>query len=200
MKKGIILVHEFWGVNEQMKRVAERLEKEGFEVLLADLYKGKVAKTAEEARAMKDDVRDDEALQILESGVKELESRGIARDKIAIWGFCMGGSFSYLAAASGMKIGAFVIFYGSRISADEGKSVKIEAPILGVFGAMDKAIPAELVNAFRSALDKLSKPNEIHIYSDADHAFFNEERASYNEKAAKDAWERTLSFLNKHLS
>lgn len=199
MKRGIILIHEFWGINDQMKRVADRLRKEGFEVLLADLYNGEVAKSAEEARAMKDAVDDGEALIALDRCVKELEEKGIARDKIAIWGFCMGGSFSYLAAASGMKIGAFVIYYGSRISANERVSEKISSPVLGIFGALDKAIPMDLVNAFKSALDKLGVVNEVYIFSDADHAFFNDERASYNEKAAKDAWERTLAFLNENL-
>ena len=152
MKRGIILIHEFWGVNSQMKKVAERLAKGGFRVVLADLYKGKIAQNVDEARAMKDAIKDDEAAEVLKNCVSKLVSEGIKSENIAIWGFCMGGSFSYLAAVSGMKIGAFVIYYGSRISDDKGKLANICAPILGVFGGLDKAIPRDLVLRFGQAL------------------------------------------------
>ena len=200
MKKAIILIHEFWGVNGQMHKVADRLRAEGFEVVLADLYKGKVAENVEEARAMKDAVKDEDALNVLKNEVTNLKDVGFASENIAIWGFCMGGSFSFLAACSGMEIGAYVIYYGSRISDDKNILENINSPIMGVFGGLDKAIPRELVVRFGQALEDLKKTNEIDIYEDADHAFFNDERASFNEKAAKEAWQKTLAFLNAHLA
>lgn len=199
MKKAIILIHEFWGVNAQMERVASRLRAEGFEVRLADLYGGKVAQSVEEARAMKDAVRDEEALEILKSEVRKLGDEGIGAEDVAIWGFCMGGSYSFLAAASGLKIGAYIVYYGSRISADENLISRINTPLLGVFGGQDKAIPQGQVLAFKAALEKRRLACEVYIYEDADHAFFNDERPSYNPTAAQDAWERTLAFLQKHL-
>ena len=199
MKKAIILIHEFWGVNEQMKKVANRIRGEGYEVVLADLYNGKVTQNVEEARAMKDAVKNDEALKVLQNEVANLKDVGIHPENIAIWGFCMGGSYSFLAACSGMKVGAFVIYYGSMISDDKEMLAKISSPVIGVFGGLDKAIPVERVNGFKNALTALGKQSEVHIYEDADHAFFNSERPSYNEKAAKDAWEKTISFLDKNL-
>lgn len=199
MKKGIILIHEYWGINGQMKKVAKRLEDQGFEVLLADLYKGKLATSPDEGRVMKEAVVDSEAMIVLEGAVSELEKRGIKREHVAVWGFCMGGSFSFLYAVTGAKIGACIIYYGSRISTDRNLISKINVPVMGVFGGSDKAIPRELVKSFGDALEAEKKANEIDIYNDAGHAFFNEERESYNEKAAKDAWEKTLTFLSKHI-
>lgn len=199
MQKGIILIHEFWGVNGQIKKVAGRLEGESFRVIQADLYKGKIAQNVEEARAMKDAIKDDEALEVLKNCMWKLGEEGIPPEKVAIWGFCMGGSFSYLAAINGIKAGAYIIYYGSRISDDRAKLANISAPVMGVFGGLDKAIPRDLVSRFGQALEDLGKTNEIDIYDDADHAFANEERASYNAKAAKDAWQKTLAFLNKNL-
>lgn len=199
MKKAIILIHEFWGVNAQMERVASRLRAQGFEVRLADLYGGKIAQSVEEARTMKDAVRDADALDVLKGEIEKLGEEGIPAEDVAIWGFCMGGSFSFLAAASGLKIGAYIVYYGSRISPDENLISKINTPLLGVFGGQDKAIPRELVLAFKTALEKRRLACEVYIYEDADHAFFNDERPSHNPEAAADAWEKTLIFLQKHL-
>lgn len=196
--KAIILIHEFWGVNNQMKKVGARIEAEGFKVKYADLYEGKLAQNVDEARKMKEEVRDERALEILNKCVSEFEAEGIAKNEIAIWGFCMGGSFSYLAAISGLKIGGYIIYYGSRISDDKDLLANINSPVLGVFGGLDKAIPRERVEGFRDALAALSKTSAVYIYDDADHAFFNDERPSYNEKAALDAWEKTLAFLRRN--
>jgi carboxymethylenebutenolidase len=197
--KGVILIHEFWGLNQQIKGVADRLAKEGFTALAVDLYKSKITSNPEEARKLKDAVKDDEALLILREAIRTLGKEGIVNDKIAFWGFCMGGSFSFLAAVNQIPAGAYIIYYGGRISDDESLLKKIQAPILGVFGGLDKGIPKDLVWRFRGNLTKLGKTNEVYIYDDADHAFFNEERPVYNEKAARDAWQKTLVFLNRYL-
>ncbi len=197
--KGIILIHEFWGVIDQIKKTADRIAREGYIVFAADLYGGKVAKSVDEARAMKDAVVDGEALLVIRDDIVELGREGIRPENIAIWGFCMGGSFAYLAAIGGIKAGAYIIYYGSRISDSKEVLRNISAPVLGIFGGADKSIPRETVKRFGEALEDLKKTNEIDIYDDAGHAFANEDRESYNEKAAKDAWQKTIDFLNKSL-
>ena len=196
--KGVILVHEFWGLNQQMKKVAERAAKEGFTALAVDLYKGKVAADASEARRMKEELKTEEALENIRAAVSYFGTLGIKPEKVGIWGFCMGGGVTFEAATRGVKAGVYVIYYG-RVLDDEEILSNISSPILGIFGGLDKGIPKDLVLRFRDALKKMEKPSEVYVYDDADHAFANEERPVYNEKAASDAWQKTISFLNKYL-
>ena len=190
---GIVLIHEFWGVNQLVKNTADRLAAENFAVLAVDLYKGRVAKNVDEARLLKESVTDEHALERVREGISKLEA-----DSIAVWGFCFGGSVAFKSAtanplASGVA-GAYVIYYGSLITDDENVLAKIQKPILGIFGGL-----VAKVEAMRKNLDALGKINEIYIYPDADHAFANEERDSYNPTAKADALTKTFAFLQKHL-
>ncbi len=194
----LILIHEFWGLNQQMKNVALRAANEGFAALAIDLYKGKIATDANEARRMKEELKTDEALENIRSAVSYFGTLGIKPEKVGIWGFCMGGGVTFEAATRGVKTGAYVIYYG-RVLDDEEVLSNIPSPILGIFGGLDKGIPKDLVFRFCDALKKMEKPCEVYVYEDADHAFANEERPVYNETAAKDAWSKTITFLNKYL-
>ncbi|MDP3785118.1 MAG: dienelactone hydrolase family protein [bacterium] len=196
--KAVILVHEFWGLNQQMKNAAGRVAKEGFLTLAVDLYEGKLTADPAEARKLKDGLAEESALENLRDAIKYSQTLGIKPEKIALWGFCMGGGFTFQAATRGVKAGAYVIYYG-RILDDKEILANIQSPLLGIFGGLDQGIPRDLVERFHAALHDLEKPHEVYIYPEADHAFANEERPVYNEKSAKDAWSKTITFLNKYL-
>ena len=196
--RGVILIHEFWGLNRQVKNVAEKVAKEGLTALAVDLYKGKLAADPAEARRLKEELKTEEALENIRAAVAYFGTLGIKPEKVGIWGFCMGGGVTFEAATRGVKAGAYVIYYG-RVLDDEELLNNISSPVLGIFGGLDKGIPKDLVFRFRDTLKKMEKPCEVHVYEDADHAFANEERPVYNEKAASDAWQKTISFLNKYL-
>src|SRR3989344_4465802 len=197
--KAVILIHEFWGLNQHIKNVALRVAKEGFTALAVDLYEGKLTADPDEARRLKEEMKTEQALENIRSAVSHLGTLGFNPEKIGIWGFCMGGGVAFEAATKGIKAGAYVIYYG-RILDDEEILNNISAPVLGIFGGLDKGIPKDLVLRFRDKLRELEKACEVYIYDDADHAFANEERPVYNAPAAQDAWQKTITFLNKYLS
>lgn len=196
---GIVLVHEFWGVNEQINKMADRFAVEGFTVLAVDLYKGVVAKDIDDARKMKDAVTDEHALGKVREGILKLEKESVPANKIAVLGFCFGGSVAFKSAVANLSAGAYVIFYGSMITDDRSVLEKIQKPVLGIFGGADPSIPTLKVESMKKMLDILGKTNEIYIYPSAVHAFMNDERDSYNADATKDAWVKTLAFLTKYL-
>lgn len=197
--KGVILIHEFWGLNNQMKKVAERAAVEGFLALAADLYEGKVTANKEEAGKLRDTLDVEKSFEILKKNLSYILAQyQIPLSKIAIWGFCMGGMVSFQAALRDIGAGAYVVYYG-RITDDKNILKNLKKPILGIFGGLDKAIPKELVQRFGYALDELKKPHELHIFDDADHAFANEEREIHNPAAAAQAWEKTILFLDKNI-
>ncbi|OGF61637.1 hypothetical protein A2662_00045 [Candidatus Giovannonibacteria bacterium RIFCSPHIGHO2_01_FULL_45_33] len=197
---GIVLIHEFWGVNRQIKNMADKIAGEGFAVLAVDLYKGVTAKDAEEAKKMKDEVTDEHALECVQRAILKLQEEGIAGGKIAVWGFCFGGSIAFKSAVANLDAGAYIIYYGSMITDSEAVLKKIQKPVLGIFGAEDKSIPSTKVETMKNTLNILGKTNEIYIYPSAGHAFANEERENYNAEATSDAWEKTMAFLKKYLN
>ncbi len=196
---GVVLIHEFWGVNGQIKKTADRLASLGFTVLAVDLYQGKIAKNEDDAKKMKDSVTDEHAMEQVRRAILELEKYGDSEKKIAVWGFCFGGSVAFKAASSDIGAGAYVIYYGSRISEQKDLLANIQKPILGIFGGQDKSIPATKVEVMKNNLNLLGKINEVYIYTGAGHAFFNEERPAYHAEAAADAWDKTITFLRRHL-
>lgn len=199
---GVVLIHEFWGVNNQIKKVADRLANEGFCALAVDLYDGKITANADEARKMKDAVlaHPEKALARVSEAINKLTKEGISKEKIAVWGFCFGGSISFKSAVADLGVGAYIIFYGSLITDDKSVLSKIQKPILAVFGGLDKSIPIALVESMEKNLDALGKINEVYIYPEADHAFFNKEQPRYSASASADVWPKALAFLRKNLT
>jgi carboxymethylenebutenolidase len=196
---GLIVIHEWWGLNDNIRAMTRRLAGEGYQALAVDLYGGTVADNPDAAMKQVNAVMQDRgaAEENLRRAAAYLESKGAG--KIGVIGWCFGGGWS-LATAMLMpdKIDATVIYYG-RLETDKAKLGAIKSPILGLFGAKDKGIPVEGVKAFEAALKELGKPAEINIYEGADHAFANASGGNYNAGAAADAWKRTTAFLKKHL-
>jgi len=195
----LVVIHEWWGLNDQVKEEARRLAAEGYLALAVDLYRGRVAQDRDEAHELSRGLPDDRARRDLLAAFAYLAARPDVRaDRIGSIGWCMGGGYSLQLALAEPRLAASVIYYG-RLATDESALAELRAPVLGLFGEEDRGITPESVRAFESALQKLGKPVEVHIYSGAGHAFANSTRPSYREAAARDAWEKTRAFLARHL-
>lgn len=195
---GIIVIHEWWGLNTNIQRMTDKLAGQGYTALAVDLYKGEVAQSSNSAGNLAGSVDDDEALDNLSQAYDYLiEEQGAGN--MGVIGWCFGGAWSLQTAlAHPDEIDATVIYYG-RLETDTEKLKKLEMPILGIFGEDDESIPPEDVNEFESALNEVGVSNSIHIYEDAGHAFANPSGDRYVEEAAEDAWQKTIDFFNKHL-
>lgn len=192
----LVVIHEWWGLNEWMKEQASKLSDEGYITLAIDLYRGKVATTPDLAQELLRGVPDDRADLDLHAAVEFLKAQpDVKKDRIGAIGWCMGGDYSLDVALQEPTLAADVIHYGHV--ADEVEDLKkINAPILGIFGGQDRSIPQSDVKKFEQQLKSLGKSVEIHIYPDAGHAFENPNNGSgYRQADAADAWQRTVAFL-----
>jgi len=197
---GIVLIHEWWGLNDYIKGEAERLAKSGYVVLAVDLYDGKVGQNADEARQYSGKVRNDTTRSIahMKNAVSYLkEQNGVNADKIASMGWCFGGGMSMQLALQD-ELQATVIYYGN-LETDKEKLSHITWPILGIFGEEDTAIPVTSARKFGAALDDLGIENEIYIYPAVGHAFANPSNPGHDINKTADAWLKTVAFLDEHL-
>lgn len=200
----VVMIHEWWGLNENIKNMAETLAKEGYVVLAVDLYKGQVANTTESAQNLVGKVRENpsESINNLQHAVRYLASlENVNSSKIASLGWCFGGGQSLQLALNtepGYPLAATIIYYGNLVSDQESLS-KIKWPVLGIFGDQDKSIPVDSVKQFEDALDANGITNEIYIYKGVGHAFANPSGDNYAPQETQDAWQKTVSFLEKYL-
>jgi carboxymethylenebutenolidase len=192
----IIVIHEWWGLNDWVKEQASKLSDEGYEALAIDLYRGKVATTPDMAHEIMRGVPDDRAKRDLHAAFAFLESQpDVKKNRIGAIGWCMGGGYALDLALEEPKLAADVINYG-HLATDPAALSKINAPILGLFGAQDRGISPESVKQFGEALDKLGKKIEVTIYPDAGHQFENStNKEAYRAADAADAWSKTVGFL-----
>ena len=197
---GVIVIHEWWGLNDWVKDQASKLADQGYVALAIDLYRGKVATTPDEAHQIMRGVPEDRAKRDLHAAFSFLASQpNVKKDRIGAIGWCMGGGYSLDVALQEPTLAADVINYG-HLATDPEALKKINAPILGLFGAQDKGIPPEDVRKFGEALDKMGKKIDIKIYDDAGHAFENpNNKDGYRPADAADAWRRTTDFLAANL-
>ena len=196
---GLIVIHEWWGLNDNIRAMTRRLAGEGYQALAVDLFGGAVADNPDAAMKQVNNVLQNTgpAEENLKRAAAYLENKGAK--KLGVIGWCFGGGWS-LATAMLVpdKIDATVIYYG-RLETDPKKLSAIQSPILGLFGAADSSIPIATIRQFEDALKKLGKPVEIKIYEGAGHAFANSSGGNYRPEAAKDAWQRTTAFFAKNL-
>ncbi len=200
---GIVVIQEWWGLNDQIKGVAERLAAAGYRALVPDLYRGKVALEANEAEHLMNDLDfGDAAGQDVRGAVRYLKDSGSA--KVAVTGFCMGGALTLLSAVNVPEVDAAVVWYGYP-PLEYVDASKIKAPLLGHWATDDAAFPIAKVDELEKMLRQAKVAFEFHRY-DAKHAFANETADSknlpilrYDPKAAELAWGRTMDFLAAHL-
>ena len=197
----VIVIHEWYGVNDWVEDQTEALAKLGYIALAVDLYKGNVAKDNETAHQLMSGLAEDEAITLLRAAADFLRARDDVRaNAIGVIGWCMGGKYSIRLAAADPGIRAAVMYYGAPLT-DPAAIRQIQAAVLGNFGGEDKGPSPEQVRAFEKALKDAGKKVDFKIYPGAGHAFANENNpwGGYREAAAKDAWVRTKTFFAREL-
>ncbi len=196
----LVVIHEWWGLNDWVKDQAQKLADEGYETLAIDLYRGKVATTPEEAHEIMRGVPEDRANRDLLAAYDYLASQpNVKKEKIGAIGWCMGGGYALDLAVLQPKLAVDVINYG-HLATDDATLQKINAKVLGLFGGQDRGITPDSVHAFEQQMKKLGKSIEVKIYPDAGHAFENpNNKGGYRAEDAKDAWDRTVAFLKENL-
>jgi carboxymethylenebutenolidase len=202
----VIMIHEYWGLNDNIKKMARILAKQaGYVVLAVDLFGGQSTKDSNQARQLMKSVIDNPqgAISNLQAAVKYVSSLPFVNSsKIASFGWCFGGGQSLQLALHSEQhpLAATVLYYGTPLVTDKQELSKIKWPVFGIFGDRDLANPLPLINAFKAALNNVGITNEIIIYKGLGHAFANPSGANYAPQQTADAWQKTLKFLSRYLS
>ena len=198
---GLIVIQEWWGLNDNIRTMTRRLAAEGYTALAVDLYDGEVAENRDQAKTLVQ-----AAIQNSERLTQNVVAAyGYLTDEqqsptVGTIGWCFGGTWSLnTALALPTELDATVIYYGGQISTDPATLEPLQMPIQGHFGALDSNPSPETVQAFETALTDLGKETEIYVYEGANHAFANPSGTRYNAEAADLAWQRTTAFLKQHL-
>lgn len=194
----IVVIHEWWGLNDWVKANARRFAEKGYVALAIDLYRGKVADNPDLAHELMRGVPEDRAERDLKAAVVYLRFRkDVDPKRIGAIGWCMGGGYSLALALKQSDLTAAVVCYG-RLATDKTALGNIGASIYGIFGGHDGGIPVNDVRQFEQTLHELGKNVEIHVYEDAGHAFMNpNNKKGYREADAKDAWTRIDAFFQR---
>ena len=194
----VVLIQEWWGLNDHIRSLLDRLAKAGFVALAPDLYHGKVTTDPAEAMKMMTELDGDRSIDEIQGAVAFLAAHERSNGKVGVMGFCLGGAFAFRAATRIPELGAAVPFYGVP-DASKTDYTKVRAPILAHFATRDGWAKPELAAAIKQQLEAAGQSMELHIY-EADHAFMNDTRPEvYHPEAAKLAWDRSMTFLHKHL-
>jgi len=196
---GVVVIHEWWGLNDNIRHWTDRLAARGWAALAVDLYGGTVATTPDEAMAAMKSVDETKALSILRAAHRFLvEDPRVRAPRTASVGWCFGGGWSLQLALAEPDLDAAVIYYGRLVTEPE-RLAAIHADVLGIFGSQDQSIPPDVVASFDRALDQATVPHVILSY-DAPHAFANPSSARYDQASAADAWEHVQRFLERELA
>jgi len=193
----VLLIHEWWGLNDQIKAVAAEFAKDGYVALAVDLFDGKVATTGDEAKALTGSLDPKAAIDTLVSWIAWLKKSPRTNGKVATVGWCFGGGWS-LNASLATPVSATVIYYGN-VKKSAADLASLKSPVLMHYGLKDKYINTEMVDGFKAAAKAAGKRVTVYAY-DANHAFANPTGAAYPyvKAAAELAWKRTLAFLKKY--
>jgi carboxymethylenebutenolidase len=198
---GVVVIQEWWGLVPHIEDLVERFAAAGFAAVAPDLYHGKTTTSPDEAGKMLMELDVERAAKEIAGAGQFLRQRPeCTSQKYGVIGFCMGGALAqYAATYDAQNVGAAVSFYGGfkQVSPDWEK---LESPLLLIYGANDKGVPAEGGRELEQKLRTLGKDVELVIYPDADHAFFNDSRpAVHNPDASADAWQRTIDLFRRSL-
>jgi carboxymethylenebutenolidase len=196
----IVVIHEWWGLNDWVKENARRFAGQGYVTLAVDLYRGKVAADADLAHELSRGLPEDRASRDLVAAVTYLRSRpDVEKQRIGSVGWCMGGGYSLALALRQADLRSCVICYG-RLVTDTSALAKLGASVLGIFGGRDRGIPVEGVRQFEKSLKDAGKSVSIQVYENAGHAFMNpNNKSGYREVDANDAWKRIDEFFLRTL-
>lgn len=196
----LIVIHEWWGLNENIIATSERLAAEGYVTLAVDLYGDRVAEVPKEAMKLMRTVMSEPNLAVdnLKQAYDYLVTSA-AVSRVGVIGWCFGGRWSLQTAlALPNDIDAMVMYYGS-VEPDKARLATLNMPILGLFAGEDPIVRPNTVEVFRKNLDDLGKTANVYIYEGSQHGFANPSGMAYDADAAQDAWQKTLSFLDENL-
>ena len=192
----VLLIHEWWGLNDHIKAVAQEFKSKGFRAVAVDLFKGSVASDPAGAKTQIRSLNADDAVKTMNAWVDWAKSKG--NGKVGTCGWCFGGGWSLKTAFSAGP-DATVIYYG-RVSATEAEMAQLKTPLMGHFGTLDKGINPKMVGAFQQSLRNAGKDNLLKTYwYTANHAFANPTGGRYDEDDAALALARTLTFFESYL-
>jgi carboxymethylenebutenolidase len=193
------VLHEWWGLDGQIRDVARQFASQGYVAVVPDLYHGSVTSDPESARALMQKLEANDAFATIDEAARWLRAEPrTAKARLGIVGFCMGGGLAERYALRTSDLSAVVMFYGQPES-DPAKLAGLHAPLQGHFGSEDSTIPLAKVEELRSALARAGKPGEVYTYPGAGHAFMHEGSDHYRPDAARQAWARMLAFLQEQL-
>jgi carboxymethylenebutenolidase len=210
-KGGVVVIQEIFGVNDHIEDVGRRLADAGWLAVAPHLFHRtgdpKLGYTdMDEGRAHAGKMTAEGVLEDVDAAIERISAAGIPTSRTGIVGFCMGGSVALIAAAK-RDLGAAVSFYGGGVT--EGRfgfrplveeAPALRAPWLGLYGDLDQGIPVADVEQLRTAAAESDQPTEVVRYPDAGHGFNCDQRASYHEPSANDAWRRMLEWFDRHLT
>jgi len=207
---GVVVIHEWWGLNDQIKHVADRLAEDGYMAIAPDLYRGKLGTDAGLARDLERGLNENWAVDVVTGAAAQLRAidarerrtmpgQATTRMPVGTLGFSMGGRISLATVLAGADVQAAVLYYAT-LETDKTALAPLAVPLLGIYGNEDSKIPLGEIRAFQTVLKEAGKDATVLVYPGVGHAFFNEERPSYDAEAAKDSWERTRMFLKKNLT
>jgi carboxymethylenebutenolidase len=192
----VLLVHEWWGLNDQIKAVAADLARQGFLAVAVDLFQGRVVTTPDEAKALVEKVKPDEAADTLSAWAGWARNHPDGNRRLGVVGWCFGGGWA-LNAATIAPMEAAVVYYG-RVNLPPEQLAHLKGPVVGHFGRRDQYITADVVAGFERAMKQVGKPYTLYWY-DAGHAFANPTGGNFSQPDAQLAWQRTLAFFKKEL-
>jgi carboxymethylenebutenolidase len=193
---GVVIIHEWRGLNSHIKEMAEVLAMQWYRVLAVDLYEWKVAATMDEAKSLSSALIQEQSTANLLSAESYLRQNST---KVASLGRCLGGKQSLELSMASTGLDATIVYYG-RLPTETEQIQTISGPLLGIFAELDNGIPPESVNAFESTLDAIGKTDKsITIYTGVNHAFANPTGQAFAREATLDAWTKTVKFLEENL-
>ncbi len=196
----VVVLQEWWGLNDHIKDVTRRFAEAGYAALAPDFYRGEVAAEPDEARKLAMELQYPQVQADVQGAIDYLLAQPFVQPKrIGAIGFCMGGRLVGRLAMTARDLSAAVAFYGVPALSDE-EAAAVSAPLLAIYGENDGGFPPDLIRANRDKLAAAGVPHEIVVYPGAPHAFFNDARPHiYQAEAAQDAWQRTLDWFGVYL-
>jgi carboxymethylenebutenolidase len=198
---GVVVIQEWWGLNDQIRAVADRFAGEGFVALAPDLYYGQTAAEPDEARKLAMALEYPDALAVIQSAIDALVAHdSVAPKRVGVIGFCMGGGLAWHSAAKLEGVGAAVPCYGGGPEMTPAEAAAISGPVLAIYGELDRGVSPEVARRRAEIMDAAGVAHETIIYPDAQHAFMNEQRPAYHPEAAEDAWQRIVGLFRETLS
>tara|TARA_A100001037_G_C15099089_1_gene613007 strand:+ start:72 stop:812 length:741 start_codon:yes stop_codon:yes gene_type:complete len=194
---GIVVIQEWWGLDDHIKSITERFAEQGFIALAPDLFHGSVTTEPDEAMKLTQAMDQARAREEIDACVAYIQNSEDSSGKVGVVGYCLGGGLSIQSACENSNISACNIYYGGNPDLNSVQNLK--APVLGIYAENDERITST-VPELEKALNDNGIVNEIIIYPNVDHAFFNDTNIPvYNKEAAESAWSKTLSFFSANL-